>query len=198
MVPRLHDSGAPPYWMHHAAAVGESVRRGSHFEEPVVLVAHSGAGALLPAIRRTLDSREVSAYVFVDAGIPAKDQSRLEAMYAEDPAWAVELANDLGTGGVFPSWTIEDLAAIIPDPDACRAVLEEIYPRGLDFFEEPIPVFAGWPDAPCGYVAFGDTYAAHVARARSEEWPVVVIEEAAHFHTVVDPAGVADAILKVL
>ncbi|WP_068756140.1 hypothetical protein [Thermobifida cellulosilytica] len=44
--------------------------------------------------------------------------------------------------------------------------------RPPDFFTEPLPMTADWPDAPCGYLRTGDGYAhsAHLAELRS--WPV--------------------------
>ncbi len=74
-VPALTDSAAAdvPYWQQHVTAVmrtlGEIPR-----EQDLILVAHSGAGALLPAIRQAL-GRPVMAYLFVDAGVPAGSMS---------------------------------------------------------------------------------------------------------------------------
>lgn len=44
--------------------------------------------------------------------------------------------------------------------------------RPPEFFTEPLPMTADWPDAPCGYLRTGEDYArpAHLAALRS--WPV--------------------------
>ena len=72
-------------------------------------------------------------------------------------------------------------------------MLEELQPRSLEFFAEPIPVFAGWPDAPCAYLQFSAVYGEPAAQALREGWPTARLD-AGHFHMLVDPAGVADAL----
>ncbi|MCC6189186.1 MAG: alpha/beta hydrolase, partial [Anaerolineales bacterium] len=68
-VPDLRDApGGGPYWEQHARSAAEQLA-GPAAEAPLVLAAHSGAGALLPAIRRAL-GQAVAGYVFVDAGLP--------------------------------------------------------------------------------------------------------------------------------
>ena len=57
-----------PYWQQHADSVAKGLAQ-IPAEQKTVLVAHSGAGPLLPAIRQQLN-HPVFSYVFVDAGIP--------------------------------------------------------------------------------------------------------------------------------
>jgi thioesterase domain-containing protein len=64
-----------PYWKQHARAVVDALRAVPP-DRAIFLVGHSGAGPLLPAIRREAD-RPVAAYVFVDAGLPEDGQTRL-------------------------------------------------------------------------------------------------------------------------
>ena len=55
---------------------------------------------------------------------------------------------------------------------------------------------AGWDSIPAAYLAFGpDAYAEEISRARSQGWPVTVLD-GLHLHQVVAPAEVADAILR--
>src|SRR3954469_17423614 len=76
VVPSLRDADphAGPYWQAHAHAVVDAINRLAPTEPPV-LVGHSGAGVLLPAVRATL-GRPVAAYIFADAGIPEDGKSR--------------------------------------------------------------------------------------------------------------------------
>ena len=70
-------------------------------------------------------------------------------------------------------------------------------PRPLAFFTEPIPVFAGWPDAPCAFLQFSPAYDVPARRAREAGWRYREIA-AGHFHMLVDPAAVADALLDLI
>ncbi len=196
-VPMLTDSAAAgvPYWQQHVTAVVRSLGEVPR-EEGVVLVAHSGAGALLPAIRQAL-GRPVAAYLFVDAGVPTGSMSRLDAMAAEAPEFAAELRELLRQGGRFPNWTEEDLRQVMPEAGLRQQLMAELAPRGLGFFEEPIPVFDGWPDAPGAVLQFSPAYAPAVRYARAHDWPYRKLE-AEHFHMLVDPAAVTSAMIELI
>ncbi len=197
VVPTLADAedDKPPFWRQHAAAVArgiEAIPAGT----AIVLVGHSGAGPLLPVIGQRV-SCPVAAYVFVDAGIPANGKSRLDLMAVENPALAGELRRHLTAGGRFPGWRGEDLRAAIPEPRLRRQMIEEMHPRSLAFFAEPIPVFAGWPDAPRGYLRLSSAYGDPAKRARQDAWAYREID-GGHFHMLVEPPAVADAILDLV
>lgn len=181
-----------PFWKQHAASVSQAV---AYFpaSQRLTFVAHSGAGPLLPAIRSMI-SNPIDAYIFVDAGIARDRASRLDLLKMEARAWAEDFHQELRGGGQFPTWHFEDLAAILPDEALRRQMMAELQPRGLDFFEEPLPVSQGWPDAPCAYIQWSETYAFYAQQARASGWWVKEIP-AAHFHMLVDPAAVAEAVL---
>lgn len=61
-------------------------------------------------------------------------------------------------------------------------------------YEEPLPVFAGWPDAPCGYLKFSQVYDPEAAKARQNGWPVLELQ-GNHFHMLVEPKVVAEALV---
>jgi hypothetical protein len=195
LLPTLEDSPASqdPFWKQHANSVARSISPASR-DTPVILVAHSGAGPLLPAIRKSIPN-PICAYVFVDAGIPRADATRLDLMRSEDPEWASEFASDLERGGKFPNWSFDDLQEVIPDDSLRRQMVSEIRPRGVSFFTEPTPVFAGWPDAPCVYIRFSSPYDRAALQARAAGWPVYDLD-AGHFHMLVSPVAVADMIIK--
>lgn len=184
-----------PYWQQHA----ESVARALGAAPPgrsLVLVGHSGAGPLLPAIRERLD-RPVAAYLFVDAGLPADGQSRLDEMMASAPEFAARLQQHLASGGLFPTWSDAQLREFIPNERLRQGVLAELRPRSLAFFTEPLPVFTGWPDAPCGYLLLSSPYRAAAEQARRAGWANREFD-AGHFHLLVDPAAVTDALLSLV
>jgi hypothetical protein len=187
-VPALSDSpdSAEPFWKQHAASLSDSVSQLSPDTG-------SGAGPLLPAIRQTLP-HTVQGYVFVDAGIPRHGAGRLDLMKSEDPEWGRQFEQYLTSGGKFPNWSFDDLQELIPNEILRRRMVEEIRPRSLRFFTEPIPVFEGWPDAPCAYIQLSATYTHYAAQARQAGWPTDELL-AGHFHMLVDPKVLTDRIL---
>jgi hypothetical protein len=73
-------------------------------------------------------------------------------------------------------------------------MLAEMRPRPLAFFEEPIPCFANGPDAPCSYLHLSAAYDAAAAQSQRAGW-VYWRMGAGHFHMLVDPTRIADALL---
>jgi hypothetical protein len=197
LVPILTDSpdSKEPFWQQHAKTVMKALSRLAT-DTFVTLVAHSGAGPLLPVIRQAI-SNPVSAYLFVDAGIPRNGASRLDLMKSEDPEWAAQFQAELERGERFPTWSVDDLQEVIPAEPLRRQMVAEIQPRELSFFTEPIPVFEGWPDAPCVYIQFSPPYEYSAAQAREAGWPAHKLE-AGHFHMLVDPEGLTDLILNAI
>jgi hypothetical protein len=195
-VPRLNDKGtAVPFWEQHASAVARQLEHVPR-DRPLVLVGHSGAGPLLPAIRQAI-AHPMAMYIFVDAGIPIDGKNRLELMVTEDPEFAEYLPQHLTSGERFPTWSDQDLSEIIPDARLRHGMLEELRPRPLAFFEEPIPGFAGWPDAACGYVQFSPAYQVPGEQARRLGW-VYREFRAGHFHMLVEPLAVADTLIDIV
>ena len=182
-----------PYWKQHAESVAQALVNIPP-ETNVILVAHSGAGPLLPAIRQHIPN-PIHAYVLVDAGIPRDRATRLDLMTSEDPEWAKRFEESLQSGEQFPNWSSDDLREIVPDENLRKRLVAEIHPRGLEFFTEPIPVFHGWPDAPCVYIQFSAPYESPAAQAREAGWATCELR-AGHFHMLVDALAVADIILN--
>jgi pimeloyl-ACP methyl ester carboxylesterase len=197
IAPALEDSfdSKEPFWKQHADSVARALAP-IPTETSLTLVAHSGAGPLLPAIRQSLVN-PVHAYVFVDAGIARDGLSRLDLMKSEDPAWAEQFQEELARGERFPTWSFDDLQEVLPKEELRRQMVAELQPRGLDFFTEPIPVFDGWPDAPCIYIQCSAAYEQPAGQARKAGWLTYTLE-AGHFHMLVDPAAVTDSILEAL
>jgi pimeloyl-ACP methyl ester carboxylesterase len=195
VVPRLSDSPASEEasWKQHAESVSQSLAKLPD-ETPLILVGHSGAGPLLPAIRQLIPN-PVRAYIFVDAGIPRDGASRLDLMKSEDPAWANDFQKELERGARFPTWSFDDLQEVIPDPALREQMVAELRPRGLNFFTEPIPVFPGWPDASCVYIQFSAAYDQPAAQARREGWSSQTLD-AGHFHMLVEPGEVTDLLIR--
>jgi alpha/beta hydrolase family protein len=195
IVPTLidHPNSTQPYWQQHTDSIARRLARIPQ-DRILILVAHSGAGPLLPIIRQST-SHAIGAYIFVDAGIPRDNTSRLDLMKLEDDQWAGQFHQSLLQGGRFPAWKEADLLEVIPDNALCREMVAEIHPRALAFFTEPIPVFADWPDAPCAYIKFSAPYDWDFAQAKQAGWLVYEMD-AGHFHMLVDPLAVTNVIVN--
>jgi len=159
---------------------------------PVLLVPHSNAGLYVPMLAERLD---VIGVVYVDAALAEDGPDTALA----PPALVDHLRTLMDPDGVLPPWSrwwaAEDLVGLFPD-DVTRAVVEREQPRlPLAYFTRRLPVPAGWSDRPSAYLAFGDTYAVEIARARELGWPVEVMA-GRHLHQLHEPAAVADAILR--
>jgi alpha/beta hydrolase family protein len=184
-----------PCWRRTVGGV-ESSLRDVPDERSIALVAHSGAGPLLPAVA-TAVRQPIAAYLFVDAGLPTFGSSRLQAIDADEPRFAAELRAALDAGQRFPAWTDEGLSQLVPDPDRRRRLLKELRPRGPEYWTEELPTVTRWPNAPCGYLQFSAPYRSAADRARRAGWPTRHLP-AGHFHQLVDPAGVVGALIDLL
>lgn len=187
----LRDDGHLLYWKQHAESAARALDE-TERETRVVLVAHSGAGPLLPAIRAQ-SPRPVSGYLFVDAGILWRDTSRLEMFAAENAEMAREFEDELKRGGSFPNWSAQDLREIIPDEATCEELARDLRPRSLPFFQETLPAF-NFPDLPCAYLQFSAVYDTPARQAQEHGWAFQKID-AGHFHMLVNPVQVTDAIV---
>ena len=176
-----------PLWSHHADEIAAAILT---IPGPAVLVAHSGAGVLLPAAGSRA-VRPVGAYVFVDAQIPVDGLSRIDLWRAHEPVLVAAMEESLATGERGPFWDDAALRAEIPDEGLRGRFQAEVQARGQEFYGEAIEVFEGWPDAPCGYLQLTDAYEPYAAEAERRGWAVRRLE-AGHFHMLVDPGEVAD------
>jgi Alpha/beta hydrolase family len=193
-VPTLPEDQRAPYWRLHAEAIAGQVADAG---APLVLVGHSGACPLLPAIGTAIDGR-ISAYVLVDGDLPlapGTGGSRIDLLRAASQSLADELETLLARGGSFPTWGDEDLVEEIPDQRLRARVVAEVRPQRREFWAEPLPAISSWPDAPCGYLELSPHYAVASARAREHGWRYRHLR-GGHFEMLVRPAEVADAILE--
>lgn len=195
------DTAAPYAGRYVAQAAAQVASSGLEVYEPVLLVAHSAAGPLLGQIGFALRAarRPVAGYLFVDAGLPRPGggASRLDLTQAESADVAADLRRLLQTGGSFPTWSRADLAEQVPYPDDRVQLVASLRPRGLDFFDEPLPCPLDWPDAPAGVLQTSDGYQLTARLARGRGWPVVR-RDLGHFAAVADPVGTEAALLQLI
>ncbi|MHB8375553.1 MAG: alpha/beta fold hydrolase [Dehalococcoidia bacterium] len=191
VVPAL-DNDEQPFWQHHARQVASTIAEAQP-PGPVIFVAHSGAGPALPAIAAA-SPVHAAGYVFVDAALPADGGSRLDMFSAEEEADFRRRAVD----GVLPpwgdEWPDEIWRRLVPDEARRASFRAGLRPTPLGVYEEPLPIHAGWPDAPCAYLKFSPFYDDLTDRARGRGWRVRELP-GMHLHMLAEPAAVADALL---
>jgi hypothetical protein len=158
--------------------------------EPAVLVAHSGAGALVPAVAAAMATPPRGA-VFVDAILPHPARSWFDTVPAE-------FAAQLRTGavdGVLPAWNDwwppGALEELVPDEAARGALVAELEPLPLAWFEEPAPGRA--LEAPAAYLQLSGAYDEEARVAGRLGWPVVSLP-LHHLALVTQPEAVAKGV----
>ncbi|MGH2687924.1 MAG: alpha/beta fold hydrolase [Actinomycetota bacterium] len=158
----------------------------------VILVGHSGAGLLLPAIGEEL-TVEVEGTVFVDATIPA----RTGATPVVAPEF-MHAVRQMATEGLVPKWSAwwpEDvMRTLIPDDGLRQMVEDELPSLPLAYFEEVVPTPAGWTAQGCSYLQFSEPYLPTAAEAEARGWPVGRLP-GGHLHMLVDPGQVTKTLL---
>jgi hypothetical protein len=141
----------PPYWSHFAHRVADAVR-GLPEREPLVLVAHSAAGLLVPASWAAMAGRTVCACVFVDATLP-RDGASLVELIPVGVGITMDRLREQAEGGLLPPWGTgwpdETWRQLIPDRALRERFVQELRPAPLALYEERPPVVAGWL-AGCG------------------------------------------------
>jgi hypothetical protein len=185
------DPDDPPVWPRVTDAVHDAVGRLPD-DRPIVVVAHSNAGPFVPAIAQTA-RRPVAGCLFVDARLPA----RAGPSPAATPERLAHL-RAMVVQGRLPQWTTwwdeDDVARLFPDPQTRSAVSAEQPRLPLSFYEQQLPVPAGWDDRPCGYLLFGPPYDRMARDARERGWDVEQIP-GGRLHHLVDPGAVAARII---
>ena len=163
-------------------------------DRPIVLVAHSNAGLHVPAL---VAARDITGAIFVDAGLPTPSGRQALA-----PPELLEFLRGLvDQDGLLPGWTHwwddADVDALFTSASSRREVEAEMRRLPLGYFEQSLPIPAGWDAGPGAYLAFGDTYAADRDAARARGWPVRALS-GEHLHMLGAPNEVADVIAELL
>jgi hypothetical protein len=130
------------------------------------LVAHSGAGILLPVIADSVPTPGRPRLVVVDAAIPdCEGHARL------NPA-VVDLLRPVAVDGVLPPWSVwwGDVEQVIPDEDTRAAVEAESPQLPIALLEDGLPVPAGWCEWECDYLSLSEDMRGEAERARSLGW----------------------------
>lgn len=181
--------GEPPFYPRIAETVAGQVEN-----RPVVLVGHSGAGALLPAIADAVPG-EVRAAVFVDAILPHPG----EDWFTTAPPELGRRLESLAVEGRLPPWhewfPPGALTALFPDPETHRRFVAELPRVPLAYFAERAPEAERWPPPACGYVRLSEPYDAVADECERLGWPVHRVD-ANHLAMLTRPGFVAGLVAR--
>jgi hypothetical protein len=197
VVINVHDDDEAPFAERYLTRAAAQIST-TQPAPPMIFVAHSGAGPLLPPVAASVsdDQGPPGGYVFLDAGIPRTgNPSRLDLLREEDEGLATEFLDSLEAGARFPMWTVDELTDIVPNLQDRVDLVKSLRPRGRDFFTEPLPPLDDWPDAPCGYLRTSAAYDHWVRVAEQRGWPVVH-RDLGHFAALANPEATLNALLE--
>ena len=149
-----------------------------------VVIAHSGAGALLAVIANDVRA----AAIYVDAIVPGPTGHSPSAGF-------LALLDDLSVqAGLLPPWhewwPASTMERLLPDP-AERETLTRDVPRvPRSFYDHAVPLPDEWWTAPAAYLQLSPAYDEDRARAESYGWPTASLD-GQHLDLVTRPAEVA-------
>lgn len=133
-----------------------------------VLVGHSGAGPLLPAVA---DATGAVGVIYVDAGLPYPGKSWVDTAPTSLVAHLQSLADE---DGVLPRWSDwfdpDVLDAAIPDAQLRFRFVEELPRLARGYFEQATPT-STW-DGPAAYLQLSPGYGPDADSAAAAGYPV--------------------------
>ncbi|MFL5295993.1 MAG: hypothetical protein ACJ798_06390 [Phenylobacterium sp.] len=159
-------------------------------EGELLLVAHSGAGTLVPALASRLPER-VAGVILADAILPHPGRSWFDTAPAE-------MRERLRTGaqmGELPPWSDwwppGALEQLVPEEVERRALIEELEPLPIAYFEEVAP--PGELPCPVAYLQLSSAYRDEGEVAARSGWPLVRLP-LHHLAMLTHPEAVAAAL----
>lgn len=162
--------------------------------DDVVLVGHSGAGAMLPAIRERIGER-VSASIFIDAVVPPANG------FHRTPEPRAETLDQLTRAGRLKRWLDwwpdEVINDLLPDSSDRQALLSDMPCLPRAFYDEAIPVPPSWFEKECGYLQLSAAYEDDRRKANAWGWPTRALDSS-HLGLVTAPRHVLDATLSLI
>ena len=163
--PRLSTLGEDCY-----AALANSMAATIGHAGEAILVAHSGAGALLPSVA-ALARTPLRGVIFCDAILPHPGLSWFDTAPPDLGAQLRGGAED----GRLPSWDRwwppGALERLVPDQGMRAALVAELEPIPIGYFEELAPELE--LTAPSAYLQLSGAYAEEARIAGFQGWPVV-------------------------
>jgi hypothetical protein len=185
--PRLSTIGESFY-----AALADSVAATLEAGHPAILVAHSGAGALVPALAARMRI-PVAGVIFADAILPHPGQSWFDTAppSLRDQLRAAVQAGQLPAWDAW--WPPGALARLVPDSTLLGELTAELEPIPVAYFEDRAP--ATDHDAPSAYLQLSGAYDQEARIADGCGWPVARLP-LHHLSMLTHPQAVAGAVVS--
>lgn len=184
---------SPPYYPKYAKAAAAAVDDNA---DVVVVIGHSAAGALLPAVAEAVGGRTCGA-VFVDAMLPQPGRSWFDTA----PPGLETQMRGLADGGVLPPYDEwfppGTLAELVPDPALRERFVAETRRLPVAYFDEPAPPIRFAESVACAFVRLGAPFDAAADKAERLGW-WVTRRDWDHLRMMSDPAAVADLIAQAI
>jgi hypothetical protein len=187
---RVEPPEGESYWRAHVDAVEAAVGR-ARADDDVVLVVHSGAGPLVPAMCDR-PRGAITAAVFIDAALPHPGQSRFDVL---PPALADHLRG-LVHDGRLPRWgdwfgpgAMEHL---VPNAALRTQFVAELPEVLVTVMDEPMPRIDP-PPVPTAYLRLSESYDDEFEQAREADWSVRVLDST-HLGMLTEPEVVAHSL----
>lgn len=179
-------TGPPPYYEKIAHEIARQ------FREPSVLIVHSGAGALVPAIAGKANG-QISGAVFVDALLPHPGKCWFDTV----PKTLATRLRALEFNGMLPPWNrwwpAGALEAMLPDTAMREAFVADLLSLPLHYFEEHAPDMPLPEGLVCAYLQLSPGYDTEATEALRLNWPALHLGMN-HLAMLTHPMKVADAL----
>ena len=175
-----------PRWRHFVDLASQAASDHSD----VVLVGHSGAGALLPQIAERVGTRLQSA-IFVDAIVPP-----IEGAHATSQEF-LSFLDGKAVNGMLPKWIDwwppEAIEGMVPNRQDRNELRRDMPRLPRSFFDETVPVPKGWSARPCAYLQLSPAYQHAYDEAQRRGWKHALID-GTHLSIFTDPIAVLSTI----
>ena len=160
-----------------------------------VVVLHSGAGSLAPAIADLSDGRVIAA-AFVDAVLPHPGRSWFDTA----SAGLGQRLRDLVIDGCVPSWDQwfgeGAMAQLLPDPAQREAFERELTSTPVSWLEGPAPDIDFGLEPASAFLRLSKIYEDEAAEARHRGWPTLRLD-LGHLALMTHPAEVVRSLIEV-
>jgi hypothetical protein len=159
-----------------------------------VLVAHSGAGVLMPIVAERLDPQVVA---FVDAVVPG------EGSWYEASAAFVEFVDTLPHDGpLLPPWHewwgADAMSKLIPDEEMRRRIAADTPRVPRSFYDDAVPLPVDWMTRRgCCFLQLSPAYSDDRARAEGYGWPTTQLD-GQHLDVAVQPFAVGSLLTDLI
>lgn len=160
---------------------------------PLIICAHSGAGAYLPLLA---PEQDLAGVVLIDAILPPRSGT-----FTPSGEFRAELDRLVESDGHLPPWSQwwgeHELARLLPDADLRAAISEECPRLPLSFYHPVLEVPEGWARPWAGYLRLSEAYEPTAVAAAARSWPVRR-RDGSHLDTATHPYEVAGDLMELV